>query len=89
MGKNSEKNKVSPNFTLLCIYINLASSKEAFSAVTASLPSFVRSEQKVMAAVTGGDIRNAIAETKRKRRSTPEDPACRETKRSGLTLARS
>ena len=50
------------------VHIILASSKETFSAVTASLPSFVRSERKVMAAVTGGDIRNAIAETKRKRR---------------------
>ena len=83
MGKNSEKNKVSPNFTLL--YIPLASSKEAFSVVTASLPFFFRSERKVMAAMTGGDIRNAIAETD----STPEDPACRETKRSGLTFLRS
>ena len=66
MGKNSEKNSVS-EFHFI-VYINLASSKEAFSAVTASLPSFVRSERKVKAAVTGGDIRNAIAETKRKRR---------------------
>ena len=49
------------------VYIILASSKDAFSDVTASLPSFVRSERKVMAAVTGGDIRNAIAETKRRR----------------------
>ena len=50
------------------VYINLASSNEAFSAVTARLPSFVCSEPWVMAAVTGGDIRNAIAKTKRKRR---------------------
>ena len=34
------------------VYIILASSKVAFSAVTASLPSFVRPERKVMAAVT-------------------------------------
>ena len=34
-----------------------------FSAVNARLPSFVCSERWVMAAVTGGDIRNAIAET--------------------------
>ena len=55
-----------------------------------------------MAAVTGGDIRNAIAETKRIRGifeafcatylldmhfSTPEDPACRKTKSSGVTYA--
>ena len=53
--------------------------------------------------MTVGDIRNAISETKRTRRfeafcatgrldmhfSTPEDPACRETKCSGVTYARS
>ena len=54
MGKNSEKNKVS-EFHFI-VYMKLASSKEAFSTVTVSLPSFVTSERMVMAAVTGGKI---------------------------------
>ena len=45
-------------------FINCTSSKEAFSTITACLPLFVHSEPWVMAVVTGGDIRNGVADYK-------------------------
>ena len=55
LAKITRKRSFSEFHFIVCI--NLASSKEGFSAITASLLSFVHSVRKVMAAVTGGDTK--------------------------------